>query len=117
MKASVIVHGPQGAGKTLLASKLAQRFGLKRVCDEWQPGDRVPRGTLCLTHAEPQQLGVVPKHARVVRFGELFTKDELMAALNDAASCAPGSQTVEVCFRRPFERQSRPASVDVQRLL
>lgn len=49
---AVIVYGPQGCGKTRNAMALAVHFGVKRVIDEWMPGDRVEPGTLHLSQVE-----------------------------------------------------------------
>lgn len=50
-KATVIVYGPQGCGKSLNAEKLRKGFGLDRVIDDWDGRERLPRhGALVLTH-------------------------------------------------------------------
>ena len=47
---SVLVHGPQGCGKTSNAAVIASALGLKHVRDDLQPGDPVPLlDTLVLT--------------------------------------------------------------------
>jgi hypothetical protein len=47
---SVIIHGPQGCGKSTNSQRLAELFGLKTVVDDWTPGSKVSsRGVLYLT--------------------------------------------------------------------
>lgn len=64
---SVIVHGPQGCGKTLNAPKLRKHFGLRKVVEGFDAslaGDINPEGTLYLTNSAPKNaLGL-----RVVAF-------------------------------------------------
>lgn len=62
----MIVHGPQGCGKSRAAEQLRRKFGCSRVVDEWEPGQALQAGALHLTHVEmvDGQLGA----ARVVRF-------------------------------------------------
>ncbi|WP_081263191.1 hypothetical protein [Pseudomonas putida] len=49
---SVLVHGPQGCGKTHNAIAIASALGLRHVRDDWQPGNPVPLlDTLVLTNA------------------------------------------------------------------
>jgi Mg-chelatase subunit ChlI len=49
---AVIVHGPQGCGKTRHAEALAAHFGVGRVVDEWMPGDPVEPDALHLSQVE-----------------------------------------------------------------
>lgn len=49
-KAAIIVHGPQGCGKTRSAEALKAHFGVSRVVDGWAPGDPVEADTLYLTN-------------------------------------------------------------------
>lgn len=59
MTKSVVVHGPQGTGKTRHADALRQHFGLTAIHDEWSQHDRLPlRDTLVLTHENPAALGL-----------------------------------------------------------
>jgi hypothetical protein len=46
MSRTVIVHGPQGSGKTLHAVRLARAFKLDNVVDEWDHTTKVP----CFDH-------------------------------------------------------------------
>ncbi len=45
----VIVHGPQGCGKTRHSAALARHFGKGRVVDDYVPGGRLDEDTLALT--------------------------------------------------------------------
>ena len=61
---TVIVTGPQGSGKTLVAEKLRARFGCAAVVEDWWPGTSITPGALHLTHhpiSEPSLRGV-PVH-------------------------------------------------------
>ncbi|TAA45677.1 hypothetical protein [Pseudoxanthomonas winnipegensis] len=63
MNRSVIVHGPQGCGKTRNAVALARHFGLSQILDDQDPY-RLPVGVsvgcLILTN---HHLGTVREHA------------------------------------------------------
>ena len=66
---SVIVHGPQGCGKTLHAPQLLKHFGLRAVVDEFDAVRTLDikfEGVLYLTHRAPTYaLGL-----RVVSFAD-----------------------------------------------
>lgn len=49
---AVILSLPQGAGKTLVAHRLAAELGLRWVVDPWSPGQPLLRGALHLTSEE-----------------------------------------------------------------
>lgn len=66
---SVIVHGPQGCGKTLHAPQLLKHFGLRAAVDEFdamRTRDIKPEGMLYLTHSAPRN----PLGLRVVSFAD-----------------------------------------------
>ena len=46
---SVILHGPQGCGKSTIAASLARRLGLATVMHEWDGVAPLPRNALVLT--------------------------------------------------------------------
>lgn len=50
---SVIVHGPQGCGKSLHADELRKGFKLDRIVDGWDGQHREPIGVLYLTNHVP----------------------------------------------------------------
>lgn len=57
--ATTIVHGPKACGKTRNAAALARHFRAARICDDWLPGDPLPKGALALTEYEvPPRPGV-----------------------------------------------------------
>jgi MoxR-like ATPase len=47
---AVIVHGPQGCGKTRHAKALAAHFGKIRVVDDWFKGEPLTSSDLALTN-------------------------------------------------------------------
>lgn len=51
-RASWLVHGPQGCGKTTNAKRIAERLQLGTIIDDWQPGDPwSPTDCLILTNS------------------------------------------------------------------
>jgi MoxR-like ATPase len=51
MSNTIVIHGPQGCGKTRNAKKLAAHFGCARIVDDWNGRDRVEAGSLVLTNS------------------------------------------------------------------
>lgn len=51
----VIVHGPEGCGKSRHAAALARHYGKTVILDDWQPraGVSVPAHALALTNVSP----------------------------------------------------------------
>lgn len=68
MNKTVIVHAPQGAGKTTHAAELAKYFGLDEIVDDWMPEQPfLDRGQLLLTNIAPTDLEngwICPNHER-----------------------------------------------------
>ncbi|MEA3278878.1 MAG: hypothetical protein U9Q81_27010 [Pseudomonadota bacterium] len=62
----VIVHGPQGCGKTRAVGHLRRVFGREVVIDPWEGGP-LPPGALALTNAAPPYA----VEARVVDFRDI----------------------------------------------
>lgn len=56
MNNAVVIHGPQGCGKTRHAAALAAHFGDARVVDDWNGRDRLGPGDLALTSCERVEL-------------------------------------------------------------
>lgn len=55
-KPVIVIHGPQGCGKTRHAQALAKHFGCDRIVDDWEGEDR-RAGTLVLTNdVEPASI-------------------------------------------------------------
>lgn len=70
---SVIVHGPQGCGKTLHGEKLRKHFGLDHVQDEFEilrAKEIRAEGVLYLSSVKPdaEHCGVISRGLRVVAF-------------------------------------------------
>lgn len=63
MKPVVVIHGPQGCGKTRHAQALARHFGCEQITDDWSGHGRLEPGTLALTNATSVCL---PDHATVM---------------------------------------------------
>lgn len=68
---SVVVHGPQGCGKSLLAGRIAAHFGLSHIVDEWDGCDCTPSGTLYIAHFDPGTLIELPPGVRCLAFAAL----------------------------------------------
>lgn len=68
---SIIVHGPQGCGKTLNAEALRVHYGMTTVLDGWTSRDRLPlRDTLVLTNESPAALGFNKLSVDVVSYAD-----------------------------------------------
>jgi len=69
---SVIVHGPQGCGKSLQGEKLRKHFGLDLVQDEFEflrNSEIRAEGVLYLSSYEPDgNSGVASRGLRVIAF-------------------------------------------------
>lgn len=78
MSHTVVIHGPQGSGKTRSAQALAAHFNCSRIVDDWNGLGRVERGVLALTSA-PEF--VVPAWAQVMSFDEAMEKSGLHQVL------------------------------------
>lgn len=65
MTESLIVHGPQGCGKTRHAQALAAHFGCSQIVDGWNGTDSLPPSALALTSAEHMAM---PPRAMVLAF-------------------------------------------------
>lgn len=65
MSETIVIHGPQGCGKTVHAAALAAAFGCTKIIDEWNGADPLLPGVLALTNA-PQISP--PRRALVMRF-------------------------------------------------
>lgn len=64
---SVIVHGPQGCGKTSAAQVLQRHFGCTQIVDEWDGREPLPDGALVMTNLPPHRF-CAPANASVVEF-------------------------------------------------
>jgi replication-associated recombination protein RarA len=62
MEKSVIVYGPQGSGKTKMASEIMKHFKLKKLIEEAWPGVNIPKhGALVLTNVTPDEMSPITK--------------------------------------------------------
>lgn len=50
---TIVIHGPQGCGKTTNAEVLMMYHGCARVQDDWDGEAPLQPGTLALTNREP----------------------------------------------------------------
>ena len=66
---TVLIHGPQGCGKSIHAARLAEHFGCGQVVDDWDGVSQVPSGVLLLTNIDSLPLASV-KDVRVLSFHE-----------------------------------------------
>lgn len=73
---TVIIHGPQGCGKTTHAKPLAQHFGCARVVDDWNGADPLPAGVLALTNARRIS---PPRRATVISFAVAMEEAALIS--------------------------------------
>lgn len=97
---SVIVHGPQGCGKTRNAEQLRTHFGLTEIIElEDFAGVFIPdRGALVLTSADPATIYAPRFH--VFAFHEamaLLRKEEAPAILRNAAQAIDDRATLRDC--------------------
>lgn len=65
MQKPIVIHGPQGCGKTQHAAALASHFGASRLVDGWNGRDALQPGDLALTNSEAVKL---PDRATVISF-------------------------------------------------
>ena len=56
---TVIVHGPQGCGKTRHKAEFKRAFRCTSVVDDWNSADPLPADALALTNEEPPFAGKV----------------------------------------------------------
>lgn len=55
-KNRVVIYGPQGAGKTLIADQLMAHYGCERLLDEWDGVTNLQPGDMAITNQEPPNL-------------------------------------------------------------
>jgi MoxR-like ATPase len=67
---TILIHGPQGCGKTRNAQALAAHFGCSKVVDDWNGRDRVVAGALVLTNIDNWKASALPTARRVVPFAK-----------------------------------------------
>ena len=75
MMQAVIIHGPQGCGKTRHAKDFCELYGCTAWIDDWLPGDPLVPGLLHLTFEVPS--GLSDRDVQIISF------DEAMKALGE----------------------------------
>ncbi|MEW8000692.1 MAG: hypothetical protein AB2795_19275 [Candidatus Thiodiazotropha endolucinida] len=70
-KNTVVVYGPQGCGKTMVAEQLKEHFGCTEVKDdEWDGSTLLREGELALTNVPPPYAVSVQK---IIKFESAMT--------------------------------------------
>ena len=72
---AVIIHGPQGCGKTRHAKDFCELYGCTAWTDDWLPGEPLTPGLLHLTFEIPT--GLPGRDVQIISF------DEAMKALGE----------------------------------
>lgn len=80
MSSTVVIHGPQGCGKTRNAQALAAHFGCTQIIDGWDGRVRVPAGSLVLTNRADWKASALPTSRRVVPFARAMAEAGLVGA-------------------------------------
>lgn len=81
MNTIIVIHGPQGCGKTRHAAALAAHFGAARIVDDWNGRDALQPGDLALTNCERGfKVSAVPGERRFVPFSRAVAEAGLAAA-------------------------------------
>lgn len=81
MSNTVVIHGPQGCGKTRNAQALAAHFGCTRIIDDWNGRDRVEEGSLVLTNIDAFDMkALLPVGRRFVPFSKAMAEAGLVSA-------------------------------------
>ena len=75
MMQAVIIHGPQGCGKTRHAKDFCELYGCTAWTDDWVPGEPLVPGLLHLTFEVPS--GLPGRDVQIISF------DEAMKALGE----------------------------------
>lgn len=89
----IIIHGPQGCGKTTYAQALAEHFGCSSIQDDWNGSD-APIGELVLTSSTIKANLSALLDARVIRFDEALR----LAVVSSRVISSDEARTI----RRPF---------------
>lgn len=70
MSNTIVIHGPQGCGKTRSAEALAKHFGCSHIVDDWNGRDKVAPGALVLTNTYEWKASALPSLRRFVPFAK-----------------------------------------------
>lgn len=76
---TIVIHGPQGCGKTRNAEALAAHFGCARIVDDWNGRDELEAGCLVLTNSDAWMARALPTVRRVLPFARAMREAGLVA--------------------------------------
>ena len=97
MMQAVIIHGPQGCGKTRHAKDFCELYGCTAWTYDWLPGEPLVPGLLHLTFEVPS--GLPGRDVQIISF------DEAMKALGEKIVVRHHGRSVGVrIFLRAFEK-------------
>lgn len=106
----IIIHGPQGCGKTRHADLLAQHFHCTEIVDDWSGQTPLPDGALALTNIPAIPFETL-NDMRVMSYAEAMRQAAGHAPV-DQWTCPCGHQGCDgVSFRRPYSISSEPCSL------
>lgn len=82
MSSTVVIHGPQGCGKTRNARALAAHFGCSRIVDDWDGQSKIEEGSLVLINAMVFRIkaSALPVGRRFVPFTKAMAEAGLVSA-------------------------------------
>jgi len=80
MSNTVLIHGPQGCGKTRNAQALAEHFGCSKVVEDWNGRDPIAAGSLVLTNRDDWKAHALPTARRVLPFASAMREAGLVSA-------------------------------------
>ncbi len=82
MSSTVVIHGPQGCGKTRNAQALAAHFGCSRIVDDWNGQSKIEEGSLVLINAMVFRIkaSALPVGRRFVPFTKAMAEAGLVSA-------------------------------------
>lgn len=117
MSTALVLVGPQGSGKSVLAHKLAAGLGRLLHCEAWQLSAAIRAGALAGQEAvivdgfpiEPETLSQIAE--RLPRQQFIFCLDSAEKALVDLAASAP----FPTRMRRVGERHDEPCCANERR--
>lgn len=111
-KPIVVIHGPQGCGKTTHADALARHFGCTEIVYDWDGFRPLPAGALALTSAVSARLDLL-EAARVVSYRHAAAEAGLLVAqpTDDVFASSPPFRPSDVpALWRMFQRWCRRPS-------
>jgi len=77
MSNTVLIHGPQGCGKTRNAQALAEHFGCSKVVDDWNGRDPIARRKMSAAGCEDWKARALPTARRVMPFARAMRESGL----------------------------------------